>query len=822
MLEIKSSIRFEGYVIDRQGWSMRWSEEPIALNRKSFDVLLYLIDHRDRVVSKSELLEKIWEGQFVEESNLAQQVFLLRKALSRHDSRSKIIETIPGRGYRFTAPIKEWVEAPVGEPETRIERIVLSATESITRITVEEEEEDDSPSSPSLAPDTSVIDATTRTGVHEQENGQGLSVQTGADQGVRGVRIRIGWRWVLAASFVVLVLSIAGWFGWQRWLDRESGAPVDVVIAPMAGSTGDAVLDQALVVALRTDLSQSPFVSIVTPARIRETLREMKQKPDAEMTSSIARDVCERTNSQAVLFGNIARLGQHFLLTEEATSCVNGAMLANAKYEASTTEDLPHGIDKLAEGLRHGLGESRRSIARFDVPLFVSINTSSLEALKEYTLGATLADQGKYEDATNLMKKAIAADPDFAEAYYGLAAGLRALHDPVAEKDAILKAYSLRDSANESTRLAIIALYHYGATQDLYEAERNYRTWTELYPRAGAAWNNLSAIERDLGHHAETLAAARHALELRPDVTIVYGNVAYGQLETGDMRGALSTCESAIATGHDSDHLRGYCFESAYALHDAALVQKQRDWAAAHPDAILIRQNEVDIAVAEGRFSDARRLFPQLEAIIRHRGVAAPADEIVRAESIDLIDAGEVEEGRRLFRSVPVDPKSQYSILGLASVGDSEAAASDLRAMQTEFPQGTIWNDYLGPEVQAINAMTNHKPDEAIAALERIRPLEGRDPLITMMRADAYLAKGEAGLAEKEYRRVIDSPVQDPIITAVPLSWLGLGRALAAEGNRTSAIEAYKHFFMLWAHADPDARFLVQAKGEFNALHAQL
>jgi hypothetical protein len=71
-------------------------------------------------------------------------------------------------------------------------------------------------------------------------------------------------------------------------------------------------------------------------------------------------------------------------------------------------------------------------------------------------------------------------------------------------------------------------------------------------------------------------------------------------------------------------------------LHDAALVQKQRDWATAHPEAIYIRIEEIEIAIAAGRFSDARRLIPQTEAIMRHLGQNDLADDFVRAEGINL------------------------------------------------------------------------------------------------------------------------------------------------------------------------------------------
>jgi hypothetical protein len=73
-----------------------------------------------------------------------------------------------------------------------------------------------------------------------------------------------------------------------------------------------------------------------------------------------------------VLSGDIAKVGQHFLITEVAT----------VKYEAGKPEDLPRSISKIAASLRQKLGESRRSIARFDTPL-IPANTASLEALKD-------------------------------------------------------------------------------------------------------------------------------------------------------------------------------------------------------------------------------------------------------------------------------------------------------------------------------------------------------------------------------------------------------------------------------------------------------
>jgi Tol biopolymer transport system component/DNA-binding winged helix-turn-helix (wHTH) protein len=138
LLQRNDLIHFEDYVIDRPRWTLAWQGEPVALSRKTFDLLLYLIDHRERVVSRDELLQALWPEQFIEEGNLTQHIFLLRKELSRHESGRKIIETISGRGYRFTAPVE--VEQRTGAPERFEQQIVVSSSDVVTLITIEEEE----------------------------------------------------------------------------------------------------------------------------------------------------------------------------------------------------------------------------------------------------------------------------------------------------------------------------------------------------------------------------------------------------------------------------------------------------------------------------------------------------------------------------------------------------------------------------------------------------------------------------------------------------------------------------------------------------------
>jgi DNA-binding winged helix-turn-helix (wHTH) protein/tetratricopeptide (TPR) repeat protein len=778
-LKTIESIRFYDYSVDRVRWVIQWQEKPIALSRKSFDLLLYLIDHRDRVVSKDELLERLWPEQFIEESNLTQHIFLLRKALSKHEGDQKIIQTLPGRGYRFTAPLVE------SDPPT--EEMVLSATESITRITLEEEQDD------SAAPSSLAQIPFWRHRAH------------------------LSKRLALVAAAAVIALSLGGWLGWKRYMDRSGGSSVQVILAPMEGTTGDGVLDKALVQVLRMELAQSPYVSVVPASTVRATLTSMMHKPDDSITAPMAREICERTNSQAVVTGSIARAGQHFLITEEATNCVDGAELGQAKYEASKPEELPYAMGKLAAALRQKLGESRRSIARFNTPLFRQ-NTASLDALKAFTQGTQKIYEGKFPESIALLKNAVAADPQFAPAYYNLAAAYGSVGDDLHARESIEKAYKLRDTATRSTQFAIDIMYSSQFTGDQYELLRLYRSWADLYPNSSQAWSGLSNAQEDLGMDAESLASQKRTVQLLPHSQGMFANLARSQMRNNDPQGARATCDWAIADNLDGDGIRVRCLEVAYLLKDRTLLQAQRAWEEAHPDAIQVLSVEGDIAMAEGRFKDVHRLIERIRNLRQQQGLSGPDEEMTKSAAVNLMQSGDLEAGKKFFQQAPVDIEDGQEVLGLAYVGDFAAAISALHANEVKYPRATPWILLWGPRIKAAIAMAENRPAEAAALLETARRFDTGGRYLPWLRGNAYLAAGQPVLAEKDYRSVITHPEFDPVSPYISLSWLGLARSLKAQGNRSAAIDAYQHFLGLWAHADPDTPTLKQAKLELSSI----
>jgi len=106
-LEMKTLYRFEGFEMDPTNRVFGLGGKPIAIPSRAFDLLLYMTCNAQRLLTKEELMRAVWGGTIVEEGNLTQSVFLLRKALSAHPSmENQLIVTVPGRGYRFVAEVE--------------------------------------------------------------------------------------------------------------------------------------------------------------------------------------------------------------------------------------------------------------------------------------------------------------------------------------------------------------------------------------------------------------------------------------------------------------------------------------------------------------------------------------------------------------------------------------------------------------------------------------------------------------------------------------------------------------------------------------------
>jgi DNA-binding winged helix-turn-helix (wHTH) protein len=103
---------FGDYEVDTQRNELRHGGILCPLESQVFQVLVYLVQHRDRVVSKAELLEYLWPQQYISETTLSQRLMLMCKAIDDSGPQQRVITTVPGRGYRFVATGEAQTEIP--------------------------------------------------------------------------------------------------------------------------------------------------------------------------------------------------------------------------------------------------------------------------------------------------------------------------------------------------------------------------------------------------------------------------------------------------------------------------------------------------------------------------------------------------------------------------------------------------------------------------------------------------------------------------------------------------------------------------------------
>ena len=774
-------LHFAGYTLYPHRRELRRDDELIPLTPKAFDLLQFLAENPGRPLPKSEILDAVWPGTFVEESNLNQNIFMIRRALGPQSDR--LIVTLPRLGYQFTAAVTREALTPI--PSAR---------------------------SPSFAGNSSQVGlspAPTETSTRTTQ----LTYEEKIED--RVVLHRSPAAWAIALAGLLLFAAVA-WVGWLRWQDHVGGPAVQVVVAEPDGSTGDPVLDRTLATVFRMELAQSPFVTVLSGTNIRAKMVQMQHQPDDHLSPTLAREVCERTASQAVVHGSMARVGSHYLLTEEAINCVDGASLGEGSREVGSAEQLPGALAKLAAQMRHSLGESRRTIARFSHPL-APVTTGSLDALKDLTESERLAALGRVPEAVDLLKQAVALDPGFAGAWLDLSTHALNAHETRTGHDYLQKAYDLQANAAEPTRRTIVARYSGEVTGDLYESLRNYQTWTEEYPHQVVPWSGMTVTYRALGRPQE-LYAAQRTMAVAPTYLAVYQALAEAQTRAGDFADARATLETAIAKGFDGDSIRTLLLRLAYLIKDAPLRAEQEAWGREHPNSPYLLANEAFLDELEGRSDEGKRVFDRTLEACRHLGQEELLDDLQAQMAIFESALGHPEQAHSRLVAVRPNPADPAYLYALQYTGEGSKIEPLLREQLATHPRSTLWNDWDGPILRGKMLLDAQKPSEALQVLAPTVVFDGKDVDAIYLRGLAHMHLRQLPEAAAEFHKIIDHPQINPTAIQRPMARLQLARALALEGNKAAAAEAYTTFLASWSHANPGEPLPAIATSELAAL----
>ena len=190
----------------------------------------------------------------------------------------------------------------------------------------------------------------------------------------------------------------------------------------------------------------------------------------------MARELCQRAGSKVYIAGAIGILGSRYVLELNAVNCQSGDTLAEEQVAAESEQKVLDALGVAASKLRSKLGESLATVQRFNVPL-EQATTSSLEALKAYSLGIKASNEKGPGAALPYDQRAIQLDPNFAMGYRAVGLGYAYLGQTERTGEYVTKAFPLREHASEREKLAITANYYQNVTRELDKAARMNQEW---------------------------------------------------------------------------------------------------------------------------------------------------------------------------------------------------------------------------------------------------------------------------------------------------------------------------------------------------------
>jgi DNA-binding winged helix-turn-helix (wHTH) protein/tetratricopeptide (TPR) repeat protein len=803
--ETRQALRFGEYSVRPLSRTLEKNGTRVRLYRQSFEILMMLLERPSEVVTRDELKKRLWPGDtFVDfEHGLNAAIRNLRRTLNDSPDAPRYIETIPRFGYRFIAQVCI-VGNGVGEP------VVESGSQA----------------NGFLGQNTAVL-----VGIGKTE------------AGLRSTAKAINRRWIAIAAVagVAIALCVGGWF----LIAHRSQALAEkdtVVLADFANSTGDPIFDDTMKTALNVSLRQSPFLNVLPDSEIAEALQLMTRPAHTKLVPELAREVCQRAGSKAYIAGAIGSLGNEYVLGLKAVNCQNGDTLAQEQVTAESKEKVLDALGKESSKMRGELGESLASVQKFDVPL-EQATTSSLEALKAYSLGRKTFYERGVAAALPYNQRAIELDPNFATGYRAIGVEYGDLGEVGRAGEYITKAFQLREHASEREKLEITASYYSTVTGEVDKATQTYQEEIQSYPRDSLGYLNLGVEYAAQGQYEKAAQVTRQCMRLAPDQIRSYETLADFTIALQRFDEAGQVIHEARTRKLDDSELRSALYDLAFLAADSGAMAEQQQWFAGKPE-----YENTGLALASDTEAYGGHLGRARE--LTRRAV----DSAIRADSketgaiwqayaaVQLAAYGNAAEARQTAaEALKLVPASQgvesQAAIAFAMAGGAARAEFLAQDLGKRFPLDTQIQLLWLPAIQAQLALGRKNPAAALNALQAALPIElGNIPFANCIsclyhvyvRGEAYLAAGQGSAAAAEFQKILDHGGIVSNCWTGALAHLGVARANAlqsrtslgadADAARVRALGAYRDFFELWKDADPDIPIFIAAKAEYTKL----
>jgi len=483
--------------------------KPVALTPKLFDTLLVLVENRERVVDKDELMTKVWGEAIVEEGGIKRNVSMLRKTLGENLAERRYIVTVPGRGYKFVAEVSEWQEE---EPSLIVEN------HTVSQIIIEEDDPEDEAAS-SVSFDLPEL------------TGSELPAPPLRALPVPGRRFPVKSRQALVIGGVLIAVAGLVPLGLLFW--RQPPTKVSQVrslaVLPfhfLNSANDEESLGLGLADALITRLGSTGVITVRSTSAIQQYTA----------TGRDPAEIGRKLEVEAVLDGRVQRASDRFRLTVQLLRAGDGSPLWAESFEEQSTNllSLQKTIsEQVARALTLKLTAEQQSRLKKNY----TENTAAFEA---YVRGRYFWGKQNRESlakAIGYFQQAIEIDPAYALAYAGIADCYISFAVPqymmgiTPEAEAINKARAAAQRAVELDELLPEAHLMLGAAFFLTgdaAARRELERTLELNPNLAQAHSYYGTALFMEGRHEEGITEIQRARDLDPLSTFFNSNLGLG------------------------------------------------------------------------------------------------------------------------------------------------------------------------------------------------------------------------------------------------------------------------------------------------------
>ena len=416
---------------------------------------------------------------------------------------------------------------------------------------------------------------------------------------------RLTWRLMTAAAVVVVVLLTATFFLTRRAvLPPEQHEPVSVVIADLQNLTNDPAFDRTLEPMLRRALEGAGFISAYDRNGITRTLGV---KPPDILDEGAARALAVREGLGVVVSGSIERQGSGYSISVKAAQTVTGNLIANAKARASNKDQVLGVATRLVTNVRQALGDSTSESDQLFA--MASLSTTSLDVVRYYAAAQEAASNSKFDQAHEILSKAIALDPKFGIGYQLLSVASRNLGKLQDAEKYINEALRYLDGMTERERYSTRGMF-YRVTGDYQQCVKEYGDLIARFDADVVGHNQLALCLSKLRNMRGAVDEMQRVVDLLPKRVLFRDNLAL----YANYAGAFQKGEEEARAIQEPDPY------AMLALAFAQLGQGQLPQATQTYQTLsgmgtlgssLAASGLGDLAMHEGRFEDAVKILEQ-------------------------------------------------------------------------------------------------------------------------------------------------------------------------------------------------------------------